>query len=102
MFDKVQRLSPPRKYQQIPHLRFTKTENFNDSVKNTCLWRVLSRPGVRPVSVFCVATFISNRSLTGRHSPLDSALKYLGMYITLVVSHLTCHSNKSSPWTIRK
>lgn len=66
--------------------------------EHTCLWRVLSRPGVSPVSVFCVATFISSRSLTGKRSPAESALKYLGtethiistrLSFTLFVLHLT-------------
>ena len=41
----------------------------------TCLLSTLRRPGVRPVSVFCVATGISNRSLTGGISPLAMARK---------------------------
>ena len=44
---------------------------------STCLCRTFSRPGVNPVSVFCVATGISSLSLAGRVSPLDRAEKYL-------------------------
>lgn len=55
---------------------------------NTCLWRVLSKPGESPVSVFWVATFISNLSLTGKHSPLDSALKYLGEDMHTLLTHM--------------
>jgi len=35
------------------------------------------RPGVNPVSVFCVAEGISKRSFTGGISPLAIARKYL-------------------------
>lgn len=46
------------------------------SLPFTCLCRTLSIPAVRPVSVFCVATGISNRSFTGGVSPLARALKH--------------------------